>query len=196
MLFLYFRIIYLNLLMIIFFYFNMPLFIIFIIFIKNAYVVWYMSFEQINMSSISLNEEDEWGMHIDYDTDSTFYFQLWKGEYYLWFNCYFFFYFHGGTTILNELDFLDLILYKIFDLRNLKYSYKDSYYKVIYNKKAYYFLYEFNKLYLKRYNLKRNIKLLNTNTYNIFANYDNLLKFDDLKKIIYIKKFKNLKWKK
>ena len=139
------------------------------------------------MQAVNLDVDNEWNQHIDYDTDSTFYFQLYKGEYYLWYNCRFFFYFHGGSTILNDFDFIDIILYKVFDYRNFKYIYKNIIYKSIYNNKDYYFLYEFNNIYIKRYNLKYNVKLLNKFTYNILNNTDNLKILENKKKIIYAK---------
>jgi len=129
-------------------------------------------------------------MHIDYDTDSTFYFQLAKGEYYLWYNSRFFFYFHGGETILNDFDFIDIILYKVFDYCNFKYIYKDILYKHFYSNDDYYFLYEFNNIYLKKYNLKYNVKLLNKFTYNILNNFDNCERLNNKKKYIYTEKIK------
>lgn len=188
MLFKYLRVIYLNLLMIIFLYWNMPLLLILIILIKACYSIWKLSFEQFNFLSINLDIDDEWYIYTDYDTDSNFYFKLLKSEHYLWFNCYFFFNFYGGETILNELEFLDIIAYNMFDNRNLKYFYKDIYYKNEYNKEDYYYLYQFNNIYIKRYNLKYNLKLLNNDTYNILTNLDNLQKLNNKKKILLYKK--------
>jgi hypothetical protein len=188
MLFKYLRIIYLNILMIIFLYLNMLLLLVFILLIKLCYSIWKLSFEQLNFFTVLTDIDDEWFIYIDYDTDSNLYFRLLKGEYYLWFNCYFFFNFNGGETILNELDFLDIIIYNIFDIRNLKYAYKDIYYKNKYNKNDYFYLYQFNNIYKKRYNLKYNLKLLNKNTYNVLNNSDKLLKLNEKKKYYYIKK--------
>ena len=188
MLFKYLRIVYLNILMIIFLYLNMPLLLIFIFLIKACYSIWKLAFEQLNFFSVYLDVDDEWYVYTDYDTDSNFYFKLLKGEYYLWFNCYFFFNFNGGETILNELEFLDIIAYNIFDARNLKYSYKDIFYRNEYNKEDYFYLYQFNNIYLKRYNLKYNLKLLNKETYNVLNNFDNLQKLNNKKKYYYIKK--------
>ena len=115
-------------------------------------------------------------MHVDYDTDSNFTFKLLKSEYYLWFNCYFFFSFNGGEALLNDLDCLDIIFYNTFDLRNLKYVYKDISYKEVYDKDDSFFLY--NSMYLKEYNLKRNLKLLDKNTFNILNNLDNIKKLN------------------
>jgi hypothetical protein len=187
MLFKYLRVFYLNILMIIFLYFNMPLLFILMLLMKVCYSIWKLAFEQLNFFTIQTNIDDEWYVYIDYDTDANFYFRLLKGEYYLWFNCYFFFNFNGGETILNELDFLDIIIYNMFDIRNLKYAYKDIIYKSEYNKNDYFYLYQFNNIYKKKYNLKYNLKLLNKNTYNILNNVDNLQKLNEKKKYYYIK---------
>ena len=188
MLFKYLRVIYLNCLMIIFAYFNMPLFVIFVFLLKPCYLVWKLSFEQLSFFLVSNDVDDEWLMHIDYDTDSNFYFKLSKGEYYLWLNCYFFFDFNGGDAILNELDFLDIIIYNTFDPRNLKYIYKSASYKDNYNKDDFFFLHQFDNIYIKRYNLKRNVQFLNKDTYNILNNADNLQELSNRKKYYYKKK--------
>jgi hypothetical protein len=190
MLFKYLRLFYINILLIIFIYFNIPLLVIFFFLIKPSYLIWKVAFEQLNFFTVQNDIDDEWLMHIDYDTDSNFYFKLLKGEYYLWFNCYFFFNFNGGEVILNELDFLDIIVYNTFDLRNLKYIYRDINYKEEYIKDDYFFLYQFNDEYIKKYNLKHNLKLLNNNTYNILNNPDNLQKLNNIKKYYYIKSSK------
>jgi hypothetical protein len=75
----------------------------------------------------------------------------------------------------------------MFDIRNLKYAYKDIIYKSEYNKNDYFYLYQFNNIYKKKYNLKYNLKLLNKNTYNILNNVDNLQKLNEKKKYYYIK---------
>jgi len=142
----------------------------------------------LNFFTLPSDVDDEWLMHVDYDTDSNFHFKLLKSEYYLWFNCYFFFNFNGGEVLLNDLDFLDIISYNMFDLRNFKYVYKNISYKETYDNNDSYFLYQFNDIYLKEYNLKRNLELLNNNTYNILNNLDNLQKLNNKKKKYYIKK--------
>jgi hypothetical protein len=75
----------------------------------------------------------------------------------------------------------------MFDIRNLKYVYKNIIYKNQYNKNDYFYLYQFNNIYKKRYNLKYNLKLLNKNTYNVLNNSDNLHKLNKKKKYYHIK---------
>jgi len=183
------RILYINLLMIIFLFLNMYIFIIIFFIIKHSYVSYTLSSEQLNAQAVNLDIDNEWNIHIDYDTDSTFYFQLVRGEYYLWYNCRFSFYFHGGETILNDFYFIDIILYKVFDYCNFKYIYKNILYKHIYSNNDYYFLYEFNNIYIKRYHLKYNVKLLDKSTYNILNNLDNIKILNNKKKYIYIKQY-------
>jgi len=183
----YLRIFYLNVLMIMFFYLNMPLLLVCLFLLKPCYLIWKLAFEQLHFLTINVDIDDEWLLYIDYDTDSNFYFKLLKGEYYLWYNCYFYFYFNGGSALINELDFLDIIAYKMFDLRNLKYSYKNISYKYYYNEADYFFLYKFEDLYKKKYNLRYNLKLINKDTYNILNNPDNLCKLSNRKKHYYIK---------
>jgi len=127
-------------------------------------------------------------LYIDYDTDSNFYFRLLKGEWYLWFNCYFFFNLNGGETIINELDFLDVIAYNAFDKRNLRYLYRRISFKHSYSKGDYFFLYQFNNQYTKRHNLKRNLELLGERTYNILNNSDCVDELNNKKKYYHIKK--------
>lgn len=190
MLFKNLKLLYINLFIVIFVYFNIPLFFILIFFLKHTYSAWRVSFEHLTFFTIYEEEEDDTGVHVDYDTDSTFYFSLIRGDFYLWYNCNFFFYFHGGNSILNDTDFLDIIVYKVFDYQNFKYSYKNSFYKVLYNNKNYYYLYEFNNIYLKRLNLKYNLNLLNLYTFNILNNSDTADKLNEKKKYIYTKRIK------
>jgi len=41
-------------------------------------------------------------------------------EIYLFFNCHFFFIYHGGSHLTNFVDFVDIEIYKFDDLKNLK----------------------------------------------------------------------------
>jgi hypothetical protein len=66
--------------------------------------------------------------------------------------------------------------------------YKHTLFKQQYNKNDYFFLYQFNKLYMKRYNLKRNLKLLNAKTYNVLNNSNNLDELCNKKKYYYTRK--------
>jgi hypothetical protein len=73
-------------------------------------------------------------------------------------------------------------------MRNFRYLYKCISFKQQYNKNDYFFLYQFGNLYSKRYNLKRNLKLLNTRTYDVLNNSDCLDELHNKKKYYYIKK--------
>jgi len=139
---------------------------------------------------IQENIDEEWLIYIDYDTDANYYFRLLKGEHYLWFNCYFYFFYYGGETFISDIDCLDAIVYNTFDIRNFKYLYKNIFYKENYNKDNYFFLYQFNNIYKNRYNLNYNLKLLNKDTYSILNNSDKLNKLKVLKKNILYKKIK------
>jgi hypothetical protein len=174
-------------LMIFLIYFSAPFLLLLVLIVRASAVVWKLSFEQLNFFSVHIDVDNEWLLYVDYDTDSNFYFRLLKGEWYLWFNCYFFFNFNGGETIVNELDFLDIIAYNAFDMRNFRYLYRGILFKQQYDKNDYFFLYQFNNLYIKRYNLKRNLKLLNNNTYNVLNNSSNLDRLYNKKKYYYIK---------
>ena len=183
----YFRLFYLNLFIIIFIFFGLPFLLIIILCIKNSYVSLKKSFhllEDLNIDNNINHMDYNLYNYLDYDTDSNYFFQIFNGEYYLWYNCHFFFFFYGGIHLLNEKDFLDIILYSIFNNHNLKYIYISNFYKFIYSNN-YYFLYQFNKIYLKRYNLKYNLKFLNKSTYNILNNYDQLNTFNKKKQFLY-----------
>jgi len=135
----------------------------------------------LNFSQVYVDVDDDWLVYIDYDTDFNYYFKLLKSEHYSWFNCYFIFDNMGGETILSDLDFLNVIRYNTFDVRNFKYSYKSISYKKKYRSGDYYFFYFFNSVYTKGHNLKHNLKLLNSGTYNIFNNNESLQKLNKVK---------------
>jgi hypothetical protein len=184
----YLQIVYLNFLIIAFALLNMPLLALLFFLLKPSYLIWKNSFEPLFFLAINEEIDDEWLTYIDYDTDSNYYFKNLKGEFYLWFGCYFIFHSEGGDTILHDLDFLDIIMYNMFDKKNFKYIYKSIDYKVEYNKSNYFYLYQYNRLYVKNYNLKHNLKLFNKNTFNILSNTDKIERLNNIKKYYYYKK--------
>lgn len=130
---------------------------------------------------------------MDYDTDANFYFRVSKGEYYLWLNCYFFYFFYGGETFISDSDFLDGIVYNAFDVRNFRCLYKNIHYKEAYDKDDYFFLYQFDDIYESRYNLKYSLKLLNKETFSVLNSADKLDKLNSLKKYYYTLKQMRIK---
>lgn len=184
----YIQIVYLNLLIIAFMLLNIPLLALLFFILKPSYLIWKHSFEPLLFFIVNEEIDDEWLTHIDYDTDSNYYFKLWKGDFYLWYNCYFIFNAEGGETILHDLDFLDLIAYNMFDKKNFKYLYKSLDYNIKYDKNSNFYLYQYNRTYIKNYNLKRNVKLFNKGTFNILSNVDKISQLNNRKKYYYYKK--------
>src|SRR6185295_7360376 len=101
--------------------------------------------------------DDEWLTYMDFDSDANFYFRLSKGEHYLWFNCYFYFFFYGGEVFISDIDCLDAIVYNTHDIRNFRCLYKNIFYKENYDKENYFFLYQFDDVYKRKYNLNYNL---------------------------------------
>jgi hypothetical protein len=186
MLFRYFKIVYLNGLIVLALFLNMPLLLIIFFLIRSSSLIWRISIEQLSFSQVYASIDDDWLVYVDYDTDFNYYFRLLKSEHYSWFNCYFIFDHLGGETVLSSLDFLNVIKYNTFDQRNLKYSYRDNFYKKKYKSGDYFFSYYFNSEYIKAHNIKRNLKLLSGNTYNIFNNHESLQKLNKVKASYYI----------
>lgn len=76
----YLRFIYFNALMIFLIYFSMPFFLLLVLMVRASFVVWKLSFEQLNFITVHTDVDNEWLLYIDYDTDSNFYFRLLKSE--------------------------------------------------------------------------------------------------------------------
>jgi len=188
MYFRYLQIVYCNILIVAFILLNMPILSLLLFALKPSYLIWKLSFEHLFFLVVSDDENDMWLTHVDYDTDSNYYFKLLKGEFYLWYSCYFIFDKQGGQDLLHDSDFLDIIMYKMLDKKNFRYIYKSIDYKIEYNKNDYFYLYQYNNLYKKNYNLRLNIKFFNEDTFNILTNLDKIDQLKKKKKYYYYKK--------
>jgi len=82
MLFRRFRVIYLNCLMALALYLNMPLLLIIFFLIRSSSLIWRISIEQLSFSQVYASIDDDWLVYVDYDTDFNYYFRLLKSEHY------------------------------------------------------------------------------------------------------------------
>jgi len=105
---------------------------------------------------------------------------------YLFFNCHFFFIFHGGNQLINFKDFIDIEIYKFDNLQNFKNIYCslnfDDFDYINKNEELY-------KEFL--YNLKNNYNYFNNDYYNHY-NYSFLVKNLDKERYYFIKEVKNI----
>jgi len=58
--------------------------------------------------------------YLEYEIETGLEYTHQNDEHYLFFNCHFFFIYHGGSQITNFIDFVDIEIYKFDDLKNLK----------------------------------------------------------------------------
>jgi hypothetical protein len=58
--------------------------------------------------------------YLEYEVSQRLEYTSENEDFYLFFNCNFFFLFHGGSQITNFTDFVDIEIYKFDNLKNLK----------------------------------------------------------------------------
>jgi hypothetical protein len=171
-----YKFIYFNILLFIFVLTNNLFWFIIIVICKSQHYMNLESdteyeFEHI-VSSFDEQIENE---YLEYDIDDD---ELYLGiteEYYLNYNCRFFFDSFGGYHLLDFMDFIDFKIYEFNDIRNYKYIYKN----IKFNDKnidleSDYMEYYFYEDYYKDYNNLYLIKNLNKDIYNIINNIEDI----------------------
>jgi len=125
----YYRIIYFNFLLLILFCCN-QLFLFLIIFLYKLPYLLNMETDLVYQFDIIYTDVNEFdAKYLEYDIDDEYYYTLIYMEYYLYFNCRFFFDVLGGETSLDFIDFLDFTIYKYNDIlyKNINRNYKNIY---------------------------------------------------------------------
>jgi hypothetical protein len=107
-------------------------------------------------------------LYVETDIDDEFFYTTLNQEFYLFFNCRFFFDLYGGEQTLDFIDFLDFTIYKINDKKNYKNIYKTFIFLHPYDQENSYLLYNFNEDFLNDSNISYYLNNINNDDiYNI-----------------------------
>lgn len=153
----YYRIIYLNIILILCFFANQFFLFFLFIFFKLPYFLNLESDIEYEFDFIYSAFDDIDARYLENDIDNEYYYILTHMEIYLYNNCRFFFDILGGETTLDFVDFLDFTIYNIND----EYIKINRNYKNIYNNKIAYI------------NTKTMNDLYNYKIYQLIDNYIN-----------------------
>jgi len=161
---------YFNILLLLFFIFNNYFLFLIIIIFKSSYFINLESDVEYEFEFFNLNYDLTDAKYLEQDIDDEYIYVLLNEEFYLNFNCRFFFDFYGGTQTLDYIDYIDFIIYDTFDMRNLKNIYNFLFFKKFNNLDNSYILYNFKEDYIKDYNYIFNN--LDINKLNIAQNME------------------------
>lgn len=163
------RLLYLNIIMVIFFIFNMHFFFFILLIWRLSYIIRKECIIQqiIESHHRNINSEDQF--YHDQDIDHSYWYNMFNEEAYLIYNCRFLFDFYGGTTTLSINSY--------YIINNV---YNNIYNKLYINKEFlnddfinYYFL---DKIKFN-YNLNFFVENLNYKKFNVINNNENIKLF-------------------
>lgn len=172
---------YFHVLMFIFFFINFWIFLIILI----IWVPHFLNIESDTEYEFEFFSSDFYAVenkYLEYDIDDEFTYIMMNEEFYLIWNCKFYFDTYGGNFLLDFLDFVEIDLYHINSLKNFKYIYEsldiynDNKKEQELNLESDYFLYYFNDDYFGDLNYSYLINNLNSCLYEFILNIHNLEK--------------------
>lgn len=164
----YYRLIYLNLILLILFLTNQFVLFFIFLFFKLPYLLNMESDVEYQFDFIYCSFDDIDARYLENDIDNEYYYILGHMEFYLCNNCRFFFDVLGGETTLDFIDFIDFTIYELNDdiYNNINRNYKN-----IYNNK------------IKYMNIKTSTNMYNYKIYQLIENsisdnyYNNQIKY-------------------
>jgi hypothetical protein len=128
--FLYYRIIYLNIILMALFLTNQFFLFFLFIFFKLPYLLNFETDIDYQFDFIQVSFDDLDARYLENDIDNEYYYVLIHMEIYLYHNCHFFFDVLGGEATLDYIDYID---HTIYDLNDGVYNNINRNYKYIYN---------------------------------------------------------------